>query len=186
MKRHIAIASLLFIASSAMAQEHHETNEHELYVVAKGLFTTGEKITEEKEGSEIILDGASGGGFGIDLGYTLGYHFAVELDTSLSQNKVQVSKPGEEVKETAKYWTYAMDLVYTYPLNHTFGLMAKAGYEFEHETLGDEHVSDNGFVYGAGLEYHVSHHYEALLEYEGSMIDSARGSSVYAGVKYIF
>ena len=66
--------------------------------------------------------------------------------------------------------------------------MGKVGYEFEHATISELDVDayDNGMVYGAGLEYHISEHYEALVEYEGSMIKSPRGSSVYTGVKYIF
>lgn len=183
MIKKIALASLLFCTTSIMAQElHHEESESEIYVVVKRLFTTGEKITEQEAGNKVVLDGKSGGGLGIDLGYTLPYHFALEIDTSYSTNKVKI----DDELESAKYLTYAMDVVYTYPLTHALGVMGKVGYEFEHETLNEETVNDNDFVYGAGLEYHIVDNYEALVEYEGSLIDSARGSSIYVGLKYIF
>ncbi|WP_304546178.1 porin family protein [Sulfurimonas microaerophilic] len=187
MIKKIALASsaLMICASTIMAEEHHHAKSGEFYVVVKGLYTTGETI---KEGTDITLDGKAGRGLGIDVGYTLPYHFAVELDTSYSKNDVTEDDGVDIVNGVAKYWTYAADVTYTYPLTHSIGIMGKLGYEFEHEKIDELNVdlNDNGMVYGAGVEYHINEHYEALVEYEGSTIDSVRGSSVYAGIKYIF
>jgi opacity protein-like surface antigen len=188
MIQKILLASLASLAmtTGVMAKEHH-AKAGEFYLVAKALMTTSETL---KEGDDITLDADVGGGVGIDVGYTLPYHFAVELDTSYSQNRVTESRVGVEEKEDgiATYWTYAMDITYTFPVTHLIRVMGKVGYEFEHEEIDDLGVKgdDSGMVYGAGVEYHISDHYEALVEYEGSTIESPRGSSLYAGVKYIF
>jgi len=81
-----------------------------------------------------------------------------------------------------------MDVTYTLPITHHIGIIGKLGYEFEQEKIKELDIDekDNGMVYGAGVEYHLSDHYEMLVEYEGSTIQSPRGSSLYAGVKYIF
>ena len=185
-KIKVATIACIMVASVATAKEHHPKSG-EFYIVTKALLTTAETI---EEGSDVTLEGDVGGGVGVDIGYTLPYHFAVELDTSYSQNRVTESKVGEEEKKDgiASYWTYAMDVTYTIPLTEVIGIMGKVGYEFEHEHINnlDTDGDDSGMVYGAGVEYHVSEHYEALVEYEGSTIESPRGSSVYAGVKYIF
>lgn len=191
MIQKLIISTLICMSATplVMAKEHHGKSG-EFYVVAKALMTTSETISE---GNDVTLHGDTGGGIGIDLGYTLPYHFAVELDTSYSQNNVtetKVDRHGDIEKEEAraKYWTYAMDVTYTYPVTNLIGIMGKIGYEFEHESISELDINgnDSGLVYGAALEYHLSEHYEALLEYEGSTIESPRGSSVYAGLKYIF
>ena len=193
MIKKITVASLALImgVSTIVAKEHAKTGE--FYVVTKALLTVSETI---KEGNGVEIEGKRGGGVGIDVGYTLPYHFAVELDTSYSKNSIRekriviegIEEKLEVENAEGKYWTYALDVTYTLPVTHAIGIMCKLGYEFEHETIGKFNVDthDSGMVYGAGIEYHLSDHYEALVEYEGSAIDSPRGSSVYAGVKYIF
>lgn len=188
MIQKLIVAALVCASTNSllMAKEHH-AKAGEFYIVTKALMTTSESI---KEGEHITLDADVGGGVGIDFGYTLPYHFAVELDTSYSKNRVTESEAGVEEKEDgiATYWTYAFDVTYTYPVTDLIGLMGKVGYEFEHESIADLDINadDSGVVYGAGVEYHISEHYEALVEYEASTIESPRGSSVYAGLKYIF
>jgi len=193
MIKKITVASLALIMSTSTiyAKEHAQTGE--FYVVTKALLTTSDTI---KEGNNVEIEGKSGGGMGIDIGYTLPNHFAVEFDTSYSRNdmleKRTVIEGTQEKLEVenarGKYWTYALDVIYALPLTDTIGIMGKLGYEFEHETINQLNVNahDSGMVYGAGIEYYLSEHYEALVEYEGSVIDSPRGSSVYAGLKYIF
>jgi len=189
-KNTVALLALIMSVSSIMAKEHIEPGE--FYVVTKALFTTAETISES---DDIDIEGNSGGGLGVDVGYTLPYNFAVELDTSYSRNNIReittVEDPEEKeeiVDAKGNYWTFAMDVTYTMPVTHTIGLMGKIGYEFEYETISklDIDTHDNGMVYGVGIEYHLSDHYEAIVEYEGSMIDTPRGSSVYTGIKYIF
>lgn len=182
-----ATLALALSTSASFAEESSESGE--FYIVTKALFTTGETV---KEGSDIEVEGKAGGGVGIDIGYTLPYHFAVELDTSYDKNGIHETKQTtlgpEEEDGMGTFWTYAMDVTYTVPVTEELGVMGKVGYEFERETITniDATAHDSGMVYGAGLEYHIVKHYEALVEYEGSTIDSPRGSSVYAGVKYIF
>ena len=182
----IIIASLtsIILTTTAMAKEHH-VKTGEFYIVTKALMTTSETI---KEDSGAMLKADVGGGIGIDVGYTLPYHFAVEVDTSYSKNRVTLSENGEKEDDLASYWTYAMDVTYTLPITHHIGIIGKLGYEFEQEKIKELDIDekDNGMVYGAGVEYHLSDHYEMLVEYEGSTIESPRGSSLYAGVKYIF
>lgn len=183
MVKNLTLTTLLLAASStALFAEEHK-NSGEIYVVAKGLYTVGQTIEEE---GGILLEGKSGSGFGIDLGYTLPYNFAVELDTSYSKNNINENDAGNITELSAKYWTYAFDVTYTLPLTHSFAIMGKAGYEFEHEKIKGTKLHDEGMVYGAGVEYHINEHYEAIAEYEDSTIDSARGASIYAGIKYIF
>lgn len=180
--KKIALATLLLVSASAIQAEEHRSSG-EVYVVAKALYTAGTTI-EETGG--IILKGKDGRGVGIDVGYTLPYNFAIELDTSYSKNNITENDAGELRELSAKYWTYACDVTYTLPVTHSLALMGKAGYEFEHEKVNGTKKKENGMVYGAGIEYHINEHYEGLLEYEDSTIDSARGSSVYAGIKYLF
>jgi len=193
MIKKITVASLALIMSTSTicAKEHAKIGE--FYVVTKALLTISDTV---KEGNSVELEGKSGGGMGIDVGYTLPNNFAVEFDTSYSRNNIlekrTVIEGTEEKLEfnnaRGKYWTYAFNIVYALPLTDTIGIMGKLGYEFEHETINqlDVNAHDSGMVYGAGIEYYLSEHYEALVEYEGSEIDSPRGSSLYAGLKYIF
>lgn len=183
--------ALTLSTSASFAKESSKSGE--FYFITKALMTTAETITED---NEVQIEGKTGGGVGIDIGYTLPYHFAMELDTSYDKNDIREKRTVHEENEEkieiedaqGTYWTYAVDLTYTLPVSHSIGLMAKIGYELEHETISKLNIDaqDSGMVYGAGVEYHLLEHYEALVEYEGSMIESPRGSSIYAGVKYIF
>jgi len=187
MIKNILFASLLSMSSASLllAQEHH-AKPGEFYVVAKALMTTSETFEESEHST---LKSEIGGGVGVDIGYTLPHHFAVELDTSYAKNSVEEhSNENASQSALASYWTYAFDVTYTLPLSHVFGIMGKVGYEFEHESIDALHIEgdDSGLVYGGALEYHMSEHYEALFEYEQSTIESPRGASLYAGLKYIF
>jgi len=193
MNKKVTVASLALIMSVSIGFAKEHIKEGEFYVVTKALWTTSETI---REANGVEIEGRRGGGIGVDIGYTLPHHFAVEFDTSYSRNNLREKRiviEGVEEKleiENAKgdYWTYAFNVTYTLPVTHTIAIMSKVGYEFEHETIDKLNIDshDSGVVYGAGIEYHISDHYEALLEYEGSTIDSPRGSSVYTGIKYIF
>ena len=158
----------------------HET-ESKFYVVAKALTILGDKV--DHEGS--ILDGDRDYGYGIDLGYRLGNGFALEYDFSYARNTV-TEDDNEEAK--AKYYTHALDLVYTYELTETFGVFAKAGYEYEIEKIAafDIDSDDHGFNFGAGVEVAMSEKYKFVAEYEHSTIEGPRGDSIFAGVMYNF
>jgi len=161
----------------------HET-ESKFYVVAKALTILGDKV--DHEGS--ILDGDRDYGFGIDLGYRLGNGFALEYDFSYARNTVTEDN-GDTIEEAkAKYYTHALDLVYTYELTETVGVFAKAGYEYEIEEIKDYDIDsdDNGFNFGAGVELAINHQYKFIAEYEHSTIEGPRGDSIFAGVMYNF
>ena len=194
MIKKATLVSLAFVIStSTLIAKEHAVKSGEFYLVTKALLTTAETI---HEGHGVEIEGKRGRGLGIDVGYTLPHNFAIEFDTSYSINSlyekhtvIEGVEEKIEVKDArGHYWTYAFDVTYTLPLTDNIGIMGKLGYEFEHEAIDKFNINahDSGIVYGAGIEYHLSEHYEALIEYEGSTIDSPRGSSFYAGVKYIF
>ena len=165
--------------------EVHEHTESDFYVIVKGLRISGDKVAH----GEATLDGDSGYGFGIDLGYRLGHGFAVEYDFSYATNTVSELEHGDVVAEAdATYYTHAIDLVYTYELTETLGLFAKAGYEYEIEEIDEYHIDadDNGFNYGVGVEVAVDHTYKVVAEYEHSTIEGPRGNSIFLGVMYNF
>lgn len=157
---------------SLSAKEVHGHEEHgsKFYMIVKGLEVLGEKKENEK--------GDVGFGAGIDLGYKLPYHLSVELVSSYAKNKI-----GEF---DATYITYGTALEYTYHLAKHTGVFVKGGYEFEDAEVEELSESENGFIYALGAEYAMNSHYDLLVEYEASTIESTRGASVFAGVKYNF
>jgi len=162
----------------------HET-ESKFYVIAKALMILGDNVNH---GPDVVLDGDRDYGFGIDIGYRLGHGFALEYDFSYARNTV-TEDDGHTMEEAkATYYTHALDLVYTYELTHTFGVFAKAGYEYEIEDIDeyDIDVDEHGFNYGVGVELALNHKYKLIAEYEHSTIEGPRGDSIFAGVMYNF
>lgn len=169
--------------------KHHE--EGNLYVVAKGLVSLGDTYTEEATSTEpeAKLKGDAGQGFGIDLGYRLGYGFATELDFAYTHTTVTKSVAGEEDKRAgADYYSYGIDLLYGHHINEEIVLFAKVGWEIEKEKISAFGINgtNDGFAYAAGLEYGLTSHWALVGEYEGSLIDGPRGDSVFAGASYTF
>ena len=160
--------------------EIHENAESDFYVVVKGLRISGDKVDHEG----VTLDGDSGYGFGIDLGYRLGNGFAIEYDFAYAKNTVT---EGEEEAD-AKYYSHALDLVYTYELTETVGLFAKAGYEYEIEKIKDYDIDadDDGFNFGIGTEVAMGENYKFVVEYEHTTIEGPKGNSIFAGVMFNF
>jgi outer membrane protein X len=159
----------------------HEHAESDYYVVVKGLGIIGDTV--DHEGA--VLDGDSGYGFGIDLGYRLGNGFAVEYDFAYAKNTVTEDGLDEG---TAKYYTHALDLVYTHELTESVGIFGKVGVEYENEKIKEFDIDsdDTGFNFGAGVEMTIDHSYKFVVEYEHSTIDGPRGDSIFAGVMYNF
>ena len=194
----LILCTTLFAAQEAEEQDpsrthikakHHE--EGNLYVVAKGLVSLGDNYTEEAKGAEpeAILKGNTGQGFGIDLGYRLGYGFATELDFAYAHTTVTKSVVGEEDRRAgADYYSYGIDLLYGYHLNEEYVVFGKIGWEIEKEKISDYGINgtNDGFSYAVGLEYGLSEHWALVGEYEGTLIDGPRGNSVFAGVSYTF
>jgi len=155
------------------------------YIVGKGMFTLGEDVTV----GDAMLDGDTGFGFGIDLGYRISESFAIECDYSYSENTITETRAGREAEEfDADYQTIAIDAVYTYEATEMVGIFAKAGFEYEWENIDDldENNFDYGMVFGLGVEVEMSETYRLVAEYEHSTIDGPRGDAIFAGVMYNF
>ncbi len=170
------------------AKHHKEGN---LYIVAKGLISLGDTSTEEAKGTEpeARLQGENGAGFGVDLGYRLGYGFATELDFAYTHTTVTKSVVGDpDVEAGADYYSYGIDLLYGYHINEEYVVFGKVGWEIEKETISDYGIggTNNGFSYAAGLEYALSEHWALVGEYEGTLIDGPHGDTIFAGVSYTF
>ncbi len=186
-KRLSLLTATLLLAStlSAHEMEASEQKEAELpfYVALKGMYTFGDDV---KKG-DVVEKGQDGYGVGIDFGYRLGHGFAVEIDgTYESADVTAVKANGDEVTENATYYTSSLDLVYVYEATHHIGLLAKVGYEYEHEKIAGETNNDTGAIFAAGAEYSINARYKAIVEYETSTIDGPKGDMIYAGVMYNF
>lgn len=188
----IAPLALLFVTASASAQEaeasshtvpvHSETG---FYTAVKGIVTLGR--TKEEETS--TLDGNTGKGIGLELGYKIGMGFSIESDATYVRNTVTEKKAGEEDKTASgTYTSVSLDLVYVYHLTHHLAAFAKGGYEYETEKIDDLGINGDttGAIYAAGAEYAVSDHAALMVEYEGTTIDGPLGDMVFAGMLYHF
>lgn len=166
------------------AHRHHE--ESKFYVVLAGMMLLGDEIRH----GEAILDGNDnyGYGFGIDVGYRLGNGFAVEYDFTYGHNTVFEITEDEKIKAKSEYYTSALDIVYTHEMTENLGIFGKVGYEFEWETISELDIDEkeDGFVFGAGIEYALNKDYKLLVEYEHSMIEGPHGDSILAGVMFNF
>jgi len=169
------------VEPEVVVEEHTESD---FYVVVKGMRIAGDTAAHE----DALLDGDVGYGFGIDVGYRLGNGFALEYDFSYAKNTVTETIEDISEEGTAKYYTHALDLVYTYELTETVGIFGKVGYEYESEEIKafDIDGSDHGFVYGAGVEVAMTDEYKFVAEYEHSTIEGPRGDSIFAGVMINF
>jgi len=162
-----------------------EAEESNWYLVVKGMMILGDDITEENA----VLDGDTGYGFGLDLGYRISEEFSIECDYSYSGNTVTETRRGYEAEELdMTYQTLALDAVYTYEATEMVGLFAKAGFEYEWENIDDldEDNYDFGMVFGVGVEVEMNETYKFVAEYEHSTIDGPRGDAIFAGVMYNF
>lgn len=149
-----------------------EKHESAFYVVGKGLYISGEENNN--------IDGDSGKGFGLDLGYRINKNLAVELDGSYSKNEEKGT--GYDMS----YKTAALSLVYTLHATDAVGIFAKAGYMNEKSAMHGDTESESGLAYGGGLEYALSHNTALVAEYETSNIDSTRGNAISLGLMYNF
>ncbi len=173
------------VAVEPAIEEVHEHNEEsEWYIVLAGMTLLGDDVRH----GEALLDSKDdyGYGFGIDVGYRLGNGFAVEYDFTYGRNKVREITEYDEVEITSKYYTSALDLVYTYEATENLGIFLKAGYEYEWEKIPDLDIDsrEHDFVFGVGIEYALDEDYKLLLEYEHSKIEGPHGDSVFAGVMF--
>ena len=169
-----------------VAPVHAETG---FYTALKGQLSLGEKVEHSEN---VDIEGHTGEGIGLEVGYKMGYGFAVEADGTYTHNTVTEvnceTGTCEKTDADGEFMSVSLDLVYTYHLTHHLGAFVKTGYEYETEKIGKLDVSghDTGVIYAAGAEYAVSDHAALMAEYEGTTIESPLGSSVFAGVVYNF
>jgi len=185
---------LLFCASAVVwpfilqAEELHtsELATHTgPYFEPKIVLTMGEKIDH----GGATLEGEVGYGLGVDLGYSFTENFSLELDATYTESDVkETSSSGHSQTEKASFYTYGVNAAFTYPLHNHFILLAKLGYGYEHEDLGNLGIkgSEHGANWAAGIEYSFTPHVEVSFEYEGADIRSARGDSLQIGLIYKF
>jgi len=184
----LALSSLLY-STSVMANKEMELttekaekgeifrhHEEKVYVVAKGLITSGDTLKEEDE----TLKGENGRGFGLDLGYRTGYGFNLEVDYAYT--KLDVTAGGEDV--TGDYHSFSFDALYAYHLSEPLAVFAKGGIEYEIEKIDDLNVdkTNTGFLYGAGIEYEIKENMALVFEYENSTVDGPKGYTLAAGL----
>lgn len=169
-----------------VAPVHEETG---FYTALKAQITTGKTI---EKNDKVDIEGHTGKGIGVEVGYKVGYGFAIEGDGTFSRNTLTEvnceTGTCEKTNADGEYMTVSLDLVYKYELTHHFGTFVKTGYEYETETIEklDEKGYDTGVIYAAGVEYAVGEHSAFMAEYEGTTIDGPRGNSIFAGVLYHF
>lgn len=163
---------------------HHE--ESRFYLVVAGMMLMGDEVQH----GEALLDGNNeyGYGYGIDVGYRLGNGFALEYDFTYGENTVYEITAHEEIEANSEYYTSALDIVYTYEATEHLGIFGKLGYEIEWETISELDIDEreDGFVFGAGVEYSLNKKYKLLVEYEHSTIEGPHGDALLAGVMYNF
>ena len=194
MKLANLLAGIAFCGVSLLANEAtiHENEQHHkeltpYYIALKGMYSFGDDYTNDEGIKE---EGDAGYGVGVDIGYFFykksSSSFAIELDVTYENADVTLYEEEEEITHSADYYTTSLDLVYMYQPIHEIGLIAKVGYEYEYEEIADETANETDFIVAAGVEYHLSHHYRAIVEYEHSFIDGPKGDVVMAGVVYNF
>jgi len=178
----LSFSSMLNANEEEIINEEATEHKSNKYVVIKALTTLGDNV---KHGVNTELEGDTGYGFGVDLGYRVTHSFSVEFDFSYSRSDVKEKEDGNTIKKAnADYYTYALDLVYLHHFTHKFGMFVKGGWEYEVEDISklDVHEHDDDFVYGVGLEYAFDKTYGLVVEYEDSNIDGPRGAGIFTGL----
>jgi len=119
--------------AGAELHEEHRAEESRYYLVVSGMVLLGDEVRH----GEALLDGNDhyGYGFCIDLGYRFGNGFALEYDFTYGRNDTREITDTETRKATAKYYTSALDIVYTYEATEQLGIFGKVGYEYEIEKI---------------------------------------------------
>lgn len=173
-----------FIGAVVLSQNANASSDGHgsgFYIVPKAVVVLGETIGHH--GHEI--DGDSGVGIGVDLGYSFTKNYAVEA--AVTHAEADVKEDGHEAGD-AEYTTYGVNAVYTRNIVGHLGFLLKLGYVWEYEKMDELHIKEtlSGIAYAGGLEYGVADNMELVLEYEGAEIKSSRGDSILFGLKYKF
>lgn len=162
-----------------------------MYIVGKVFTSPGQDY--DHGGHTITGDTATG--FGLDLGYKLGDHWAVELAYSAGSGSVKAHQSSLPLLASsspssvdASYNALGLLGVYTAHLGESFSLVGKLGGVSESEDLGEAGGSSSatGLVYVLGCEYKLFGHNELVLEYEDTTIDGPRAYTLFLGFKHGF
>jgi opacity protein-like surface antigen len=175
----VSVLSVLALSSNVNAS----SSEHSggFYVVPKVVVIVGDTITHYGD----VLNGDTGVGIGIDLGYSFTENIALELAATYVE--ADIKKNGVD-KGDAEYTTYGANAVYSRTIiGHLRGLV-KLGFAWEHERMSEAHIKETlkGATYAAGLEYGINDNMELVFEVEGANVTSSRGEGVMFGLKYKF
>ena len=184
MKNILKKASVCAVALLALSQSvSASSSEHAggFYVVPKAVVVLGDTI---QHGAH-ELNGDSGVGVGIDLGYSFTKNYAIEFSTTYAE--ADVVEDGLVTAE-AEYTTYGVNAVYTRNIVGHLGFLVKLGYAWEYEDIKDLHIKEtlSGIAYAVGLEYGIADDMEVVVEYEAAEVVSSRGDSLMFGLKYKF
>ena len=178
------LSSSVVLANEEKVTENESENfrhkEENVYLVVKGLVSAGDTITEE----DAKVKGSNGRGIGIDLGYRTGMGLNFEVDYAYTKMDITEKSTAEEINTTGDYHSVSFDVLYAYHINEPLAVFAKGGIEYEVEKIDklDVDKSDNGFLYGAGIEYEVKENMALIFEYEDSTIDGPKGYTLAAGL----
>ncbi|MCK4875079.1 MAG: porin family protein [Sulfurimonas sp.] len=169
----------------ALSQTANASGGAGFYAVPKAVVIMGDTIMH----GAYELDGDSGVGIGVDLGYSFTENYAVEL--ALTHAEADVTEDdlhGHVVKCDAEYTTYGVMGVYSRTITGHLRGLVKLGYAWEYEKMDDIHIKEtlSGIAYAAGLEYGFADNMELVVEYEGAEVVSSRGDSLMVGLKYKF
>lgn len=182
----LVISGLLMLnASELESHSKKHITESSVYIATKAMYTLGSTVQEETS----TLDGGTGEGLAVDVGYRVGNGFSVEVDGTFAEDTILETKlNGEQKNMSASYVTTSLDVAYMYHANHELGLFVKGGYEYEFEKIADLNVDaiNSGFIYAAGTEYEVSETMAVIGEYEVTTIKGPRGNTLFLGMVYSF
>lgn len=185
LKKVIVSGLTLFAVSQTAYASSSSEDKSGFYIVPKAVVILGDTIMHH--GHE--LDGDSGVGVGIDLGYSFNANYALELSVTHAEADVTGEDHAHHiVTDTAEYTTYGFSAVYTRNIAGHLGFLAKLGYAWEYEKMDHLELKEtlSGVTYAVGLEYGVADNMEVVFEIEGADVVSTRGKSLLFGLKYKF
>ncbi len=172
--------TLLAVSQTAYASSSSE-DKSGFYIVPKAVVILGDTIMHHGH----KLNGETGVGAGIDLGYSFNANYAVELSATHAEADVVED---DHVEDTAEYTTYGFNFAYTRILVGKFAILAKLGYSWEYEKMDNLHIKEtlDGLTYALGFKYGIADNMDFVFEAEGANVTSSRGESLLFGLKYKF
>lgn len=177
----IIVGATALLALSQTVNASSAEHAGGFYIVPKAVVIVGDTITHHGH----VLNGETGVGIGIDLGYSFTENYALELAATYVE--ADVVEDGHD-EDTAEYTTYGANAVYSRTIIGHLRFIGKLGFAWEHERMSKLHIKETlkGATYAAGLEYGINDNMELVFEVEGANVTSSRGEGVMFGLKYKF